>query len=325
MKINTVLETRINIDDINHLFCPNYNEKLLDILKERFNNCCFKSVFILNILKIIKRGDIHCKNKVLDGGCYIDINFEVEAIVYENGEIIHDCAIIQINPNGTMIAKSEYASLHIKNIDDLMVFKKEETIPVIVNLVRYNIYDTEISISAVPFMPILKPTIMYKIKDSFEDNCSEDVIKDIFDFSTLEDTKKTIKDILIKNPSVFKFFRELLYPYKKVNEEKYRKKIEISDIKSLCSIQQNDILYRPNSYIDSSWVSSLNKGEIEYIQGIDDTSVTLDISCKDYITHLLFEYNKNINSFLNFLTIYDSQEKIKSKAHVWQLYTLLKH
>jgi hypothetical protein len=91
----------------------------------------------------------------LDGEAYVDILFEVSGIVYEEEEIIHNCKIIEII-NDSMIAKSEYASIQIKIINNITVFKKGEEIPIIVKKVAYKPFENGIAIVAIPFVPIIK-------------------------------------------------------------------------------------------------------------------------------------------------------------------------
>lgn len=314
MKIIKVVETRININEITDMFCSNYNEKFLQILKKLYIRKCFKSIYILDINKIINRSDIHCKNKVLDGTTYIDISFEVTGVIYEKGEIIHNCKIIQINNNGTMHAKSEYASINIKNVEGLVVVKENDTIPVIVHEHRCNIFEEEISVLAIPFIPILKQPIIYNITSATKD------IGDVFDFELLQNTIKEV-NTLKTNKVVYKFFSELIYPYKTLQKNNY-KTIKIT-LENLLALSQGDLLYSPEAYLDCDTICVLSQDTKEKILQLPEATV-LDIDKKDYILYVANTYLQRLRTLKEFLTIYDTREKIKEKEQIWSLYNLLK-
>lgn len=312
MKVSKIIETRLDISSIDNIFCSDYDKTILNLLANKFQNRCYKSVFITSIDKIIKRSKMHCKNKLLDGSIYVDIMFECTAIIYEKQEVIHNCKIIQINNNGIMHAKATNTSLQIKNIDGVNIFKENEEIPVIVKMARYNIFEDEISVSAVPLIPIIQDVIIFKIKNqsanSKNDYSKDDYSKDLADINDLE---KKLKDIKTKNKSVYNFFRELLYPYKTF--QKY-KSIEIS-IKVLESLKENQFVYKPISYLDNNVIVIENENENNQV---------LIIEQHELINRLLFEYKKNLLYFLGFLENYNSEEKIKNKSSVWALYKHLK-
>jgi len=314
MKIIKVVETRIDIRDITDMFCSNYDAKFLQILRNLYVRKCFKSIYILEINKIISRSDIHCKNKVLDGSTYIDISFEVTGVIYEKGEIIHNCRIIQINNNGTMHAKSEYASIKIKNVDGLVVVKENDTMPVIVHEHRCNIFEEEISILAIPFIPIVKQPIIYNITGTTKD------ISHIFDFNLLQNTIKELNSAKT-NKTVYKFFTELIYPYKILQKIDFQKK-DIT-LENLNTIASGDLLYSPETYLDCDTVCILTQANKEKILQLPEATI-LDINKNDYILYVLTDYLRRLQTLQEFLTIYDTRDKIKEKDQIWSLYKLFK-
>lgn len=317
MKVIKVVETRVDIDDINDMFCSDYNSNILKKLKTLYTKKCFKSIFILDILRIVNRSALHCKNKVLDGGTYIDVSFEVSGIVYEKGEIIHNCKIIQINNNGTMHAKSEYASINIKNVEGLAVIKESDEIPVIVHMVRCNIFEEEISVLAIPFIPIIQPSIIYKITGAN----IKDKKENLFDMAQLTKLESNLVSIKKSNKNVYKFFIELIYPYKSTKTLNEFKSTEIT-LENLYNLQQDTLVYNPEAYLDNNTFVILNETAKNKLINSDTTMVEIDK--QDYILHLLNAYSKRLKTLLEFIQIYDSIEKIKSKSHIWSLYALLK-
>lgn len=318
MKINKILEVRLDIDDVNDIYCQDYDKKYLQILKDKYINKCFKSVYILDILKIINRSHSYCKNRVLDGSIKIDIVFEVLGLVYEKGDVVHECKILQINPNGMMHAKSKYASLLIKNITEIYIFKELDEIPVIVNNTRYLIYDNELSISAIPLIPIVRNSIIYRVVDA--DLFVNDDVSSLFDLTSLETLKSDIDKISKANKNVFKFFRELLFPLKKpIKKIGSIKKV---DMVELAQFNNGDMIYIQDSYIDDYTYQVINDADKTKIE--TSVTTTLDISKQDLILYILEDYKKKLDHFHEFLQTYDSSEKIKNKSKVWTLYNNLK-
>lgn len=320
MKVTKILETRLDIIDINSIFCSDYEKNIMSMLKNKYNNRCFKSIYILDVNRIVARSNLHCKNKVLDGSTYIDVSFEISGIVYEKGDIIHNCKIIQINNNGTMHAKSKYASIHIKNIDGLVVFKEMEEVPVIVNMTRYNIFEDEISVSAIPFIPILKKSTVFKITDAL---VNDESTFDLFDFNQLNKYLDMVQTESKNNKIVFKFFTELLHPYKVVKDFNLGKKTKI-DLTTLLELKNDNLLYTPESKLNASECFILNDTDLKKLEKIyPDTSI-ININHKEYIYHTLNNYSKNLECLLEFMQIYNTEEKIKQNTKFWSLYSVFK-
>ena len=312
MLVTKILETRLDINNINDIYCADYNKNILSILNDKYKGRCYKSIYVLEVLKIIRRSDLMCKNKVLDGSLYMDVVFEVNGIVYEKGDIIQNCNIVKINRDGTMHAKCKYASVYIKGVQS-MIFEAGDKIPIIVNIVRYSIFDTEISISAIPLAPVVKEPTVYRINDTNSNKYVE-----LFDFEKLEQLKEAINKK--SKSSVFKFFRDLLYPYKSIKKDTYGNKYKIT-LDNLNKLNSGDLLYRPDLYINDDTYTLLKPSEVSSIK--KDISI-LDITKSDYIIYLLNEYSKKLNHFLDFLENYDTVEKIKNSDSIWKLYNSLK-
>lgn len=315
MKVNKIIETRIDINNINDMFCSDYNNNILQILKKLYIKKCFKSIFILDIIRIVNRSGLHCKNKVLDGGTYIDISFEVSGIIYEKGEIIHNCKIIQINNNGTMHAKSDYASLNIKNVEGLVLVKENDIIPIIVHMSRCNIFEEEISVMAIPFIPILKQPIIYKI------NITSNSI-DVLDLDVITKLENELQKIKKTNSSVYEFFIKLIYPFKSTKELDEYKGTKIT-LDNFAKLQQDMLIYSPESYLDNDTFVILSDEEKVKVMKLPDAT-TISINKNDYILYLCNQYTNRLNTLLEFLQLYDTPAKIKEKSQIWSVYTLLK-
>ncbi|MGL5934905.1 MAG: hypothetical protein ACRCZI_04705 [Cetobacterium sp.] len=334
MKVRKILEDRLDIKNTEDMYSINPDEKVIQLLSKKYVGRCYKHVFITKITKIIKRSRFKSKQVTLDGTLYTDIQFEVDAIVYEKGDIIHNCKIVQINNDNTMLAKSEHVSIYVKNLKNLTIFKEGDEIAVSVATVKFGINDTEISILAEPLLPITPPSVIYSI--SVNDTTE---IHDMSYIVALQSDIKTLVEKLSKlrksNVTSYNFFNKLLYPYKEQkNTLKLKSPVEILDInsslKKLSKESTDDrseteyiYLYKPISLIHSSTINIVNK-ELDDIKKEFPGTSFIEIKKENYIKHILNEYKKNLYIFIEFIEIYNSEALIKKHAAIWLLYNTQK-
>lgn len=314
MKVEKVLEVRLDINDTNHMFSQNYDNLFLDLLKQKYNKRCYKSILITDIIKILKRSNIYCKSKVLDGSLYVDIQFLASGIIYEQEEIIHNCKIVQIHSNGIMHAKSPYAAIQISNIEGMNIFKENEEIPVIVNRVKYNLFEDEITVLAFPLIPVKKKVIFYK-SNSGVSNLNAESIQILHQISELlSDINKLKKD----NKDSYDFFLSLLYPYKKQITLKADTEIINAD---LFKKIDNKIITNSYSYLVDNFVYLIN--DTVYKNSFSDTPI-IEIPFDELVLRILYDYKKNIIMFKDFINNYNTKEKIKNNSHIWSVFNMLK-
>lgn len=324
MKVVKFLETRIDISNINDMFCSDYNLMIINLLKKKFNNRCYKSVYILDILEIINRSNLNCKSKSLDGYVYMDVQFKALCLLYETGEIIHNCKIVQILSKNVILAKSEYCSIQIKNPTKIDIFKENDEIPVIVNVSRYQLFDTEIAISAIPLMPMFKDSLIFTVSNtelSVENKEETPFSELMIEISTIE------KDIQKFDKKAIKFFVELLYPYKKYKS--YKKNTETLTLKDLKNIKEGDRLYIGDRYLNEDIYYRYSEGSNppNLSDSTDTTNADIteiQISLPEIQRKLIYEYKKDLTILLEFLQEYNI-DKIKKHSILWQVYNSLKN
>lgn len=315
MKIEKILEARLDITDTNHMFSQNYDKIFLDMLKQKYNRKCYKSILITDVIKIIKRSNIYCKSKVLDGSMYVDIQFLVSGIIYEQEEIIHKCKIIQIHSNGIMHAKSEYAAIQISNIEGMNIFKENEEIPIIVKRVKYNLFENEITILAFPLIPLKKKIVLYKANTELNDinKQSSELLEEITTLlKDIDKYKKSYKES-------YEFFTTLLYPFKN-NITLKADKIKIGS--DLFKKLNNNIVTNSYSYLLDDFVYILNEKTKE---SLFENIPIIEIPFDELVIRILSDYKKNIITVKEFIETYDSKEKIKASSHIWSVFKMLKH
>lgn len=301
MRIIKHLETCLDIIDVNDIFCIDYRQMLLNMLKKKFVGRCYKSVYILDIIDITKRSSIDTCSKSLNGNCFVNVEFKADCIVYEKGEIIHNAKIIEIN-DAVILAKSEYCSIQIKNITNIDVFKVEQQIPIIVSAVRYSIYDTEISVTSITLIPVFKDIKYYKVIGSTFTENKEDLIE-------IDELRAKLK---AANSRAVKFFVDLLYPYKKRITYKNTSALSIKDF---AKVKEGDLVFVGERYL----------GDDTYYKATetDQDSVEFEIQSQELYDILLSETKKDLYTLLGFLDTYDITA-IKNLSILWSIYVSLK-
>lgn len=298
MIVTKVIEYRIDIQDINSIFTADHDKLILKILNNIFLNKCYKSIYITAINRIIRRSKILCKNKVLDGTMYVDVMFEVTGIIYESGEIIHGCKVIQISNNDTIHADSKIAAVQIKT--SVNIFKVGDIISVIVHAVGYKLFSKKIAVLATPLVPTEKPLTIYKVN------------KDEYIIPKIENKLKPYT----KNKTVYNFFRDLLYPYKKYKDYSKIYTCKKNTLDNLDKIQNEDLIIRPDLYLDDDGYYVLDE--------MPDNIPVVEIQYSDLCKYLIHSYEKSSQILIDFIENYNTPDRIKEVSHLWSMYQQLK-
>ena len=112
MLIKKNIETYVDITDPNDIYAPDLDAMLMTKLTNKFVGICCNSCYIVNINRIVKRSNVYMI-QTLDGYAQTCVTFEVDAIIYINGEIINGCKIVRKEPNGRIHAKSDIAGIQM--------------------------------------------------------------------------------------------------------------------------------------------------------------------------------------------------------------------
>lgn len=346
--IKNNLECVITLDDPNDILSKDRNAIILNILKEKFEGKCYSSCYILNIIKVIRRSLIYC-NENLDANFNINIVFEAQVIIYQENEIIHDCEIIKKEQNGITHGKTKYGGVQLNIQQNMAIFNTGEKIPVIVKKLRYNINQTEISILAIPFIPVAYEIIFYKTTN---DLSSED-------YANLNNLNKQLTELddkintMDKNQlKIFNFFKDIITNYDLKDTKTFDKYIKdlTSDTKIQkhikgCKIVTIDILLdelkttkskdyilfkQYNSY-DSNYCNKLEISDLpddeKSLFKFNSESQMIIITENMYkiMEIYLHENIRNKQTLLNFVDAYPTFKDVEKSKNIWKLYLLLKN
>jgi hypothetical protein len=331
-----IIKHRLNIINMNELYCKDYQKMRIDKLNKQFLGKCINSILITKINRIITSSQIRTNPQLLDGSTHFDICFEVEGIIYMLNEIIPDIQIIDINKK-TIIGNSKYANVSIPLIPELNIFKTGDLTPVIARKIQYNIYSNKISISANIFLPIPKTEIpIYIPKGNLQNNSS---LNDLF--KILDELINSLDKLSKEDKTIKDFFIKLVYPYKNVLSYKNIKftdnennniilncNSEILSSKNNLDKLKNKAFFLPDSYLNNISIytvdyDKLTKSNIwTYEKNINFIILELDFT--EIIKVFLTEFIKKHNELLSLISTYTPIKKLNNSNHIWKLYNSYK-
>jgi hypothetical protein len=326
MIIKKIIETFLDISDPKEIFAPNRDEIILEKLRAKFVGICFMSCLIMSVNRIIRRSYVYMKD-TLDGDALTNIQFEVDAIIYFDGEIINGVTIVKKEPNGIIHAKSKYAGIQLSIQPNMTIFKEGDIVPVIVKRVRYNVNQNAASILAVPFMPSVYTPIYYNILGELS-KIQIDELRYLITQIEIEETK--IKNLNAADKKIFQFFIDLLNPISaKKSDKKDSKNIKLINTKNILDIK-NGIIFNADNKFDETSISYMAKSsdmvsELSQINsGTKQTLEIVDESIYIAIYSLLCQRLMNIQSLQSFLQFYPDFASVQKNKDIWKMYTMLK-
>ena len=355
MIITKNLECILTISDTNVLFSKRLNDELIKLLKEKYQNKCYSSCYILNINKINRRSFLNC-NENLDANFNISLQFEAEVLLYQENEIIHGCSIIKKENNGIVHGKSKYCGIQINMNQDTTIYNVGDVVPVIVKMLRYNINQSEISVLAIPFVPLMYNIVLYNTINDINDKTIDTLLS--LNNKVL-DLDKKIKDLDKNSRKIYDFFKDLLsndkLKDKNVLEKTFRSsqidKNNIDIIKKYNTIEldkllnelknnkkQNYILFKPYNSFDINYCNIIKNNhlseklftedDIEYKtnKNINEYNIlTVNESIENIIELYIYENIRNKQCLLEFIDNYPTLNDIQKVKKNWKLYMLLKN
>jgi len=308
MIITKIFDINLNIDDINIIFNKDINNTIFNLVKKKYINRCYLDVFIIDINKILNRSFIESDQSNLNGVFSVCIQFEAKCIIYNTNEVITNM-VIQDNINNNLSIVNDICVAIIKSNKNIADFKKGEKIPIIVGKAKFNTGSDKIRINAYPFIPIINNKIIHykisKVTDDEKDKLNEMIIK----YIEIEENIK--KDILKIKDNKWNYFNDLIYPYKNNISDSIIKKNKTIDMMEMIGLNDKIILLNSEINLSNRVVCVFSASTIdEYIEN-DNVNILYDIYKKYYL---------NLKLINDFSTIYDTDNKISSNKHIFNLY-----
>lgn len=168
--IERTFTTQIGSDKTEVLYSTNFPETLKAELTERYVGKCFKYCYIIQVLDIVRHSPVILEWNRNGGNCRIAVTFKVRAIIYDRGEVIPDCKIVEIMDNGKIILRSQYSACILAPNAKLQSFKIGQTVPVRVVNPRYVPGRNNIAVQAIPFVPMNEPDKEFNVQLDIKEN-----------------------------------------------------------------------------------------------------------------------------------------------------------
>jgi hypothetical protein len=170
--IERPLITQIDTKDPNVLYSTDMKTTLKTILTQMYVGKCFKRCYITEIIDIEENSPPVMEAMRNGGSARIAIRFRVRGIVYDMFEVIPDAKIVEIIEDGKMLLRSRHAAIMIAADPRLQHFRVGMTIPVRSMEARYIPYRDTISVTGIPFVPIVQATEPFDVNFSDEDHAA---------------------------------------------------------------------------------------------------------------------------------------------------------
>lgn len=316
MIIQKSLETRLDLVDPADILNSNLIEVCMKHLADRFEGKCYMSCLVIKILKINKHSQRYM-SRDLSGSAYIYVNFEVDGIIYNKGEIVTGCNIVKIEADGRIHAKSKYAGLQIRQDTSLVnIYKEGQIAPFITKRVLYNPAQSSVSIEALPFTPVFPQTIIYKIKNPLTESDREK-IHHLFD--KLKKTQAEADKLSTESKKAYKFFQNLLYPFKKPTDFKEKGLTKTKFTEANVMDMKTGYLCQPReSRFHNAEIFMTEKDEHKSEWKILEED--LDVILEKFLRDITL-YHRTL---LEFVDSYPTFDKVQEYKDIWRMFNMLK-
>jgi hypothetical protein len=227
MIITKALETTIDFINPNDIFSVNVDKFIMEQLTKRYANKCYQSILITSIKRIFKRSAIRIVDNRIDGAAQCDVSFEVEGIIYIEGEIIPNCKITEIR-NKDILMEHEHIAIKLEkttNINILNSLSVNDVLPIVAHKMRYLPSHKNISMIGSIFMPQPTNNIAYIIDAQLQPNEIEK-LKYFMDIIYAEE----VSHEQINKYELYDFFKKFLYPYKSHKYDDTAKKLNLTPV-----------------------------------------------------------------------------------------------
>jgi hypothetical protein len=250
----------------------------------------------------------------------MDVKFSAKVVLYEYLEIINNNVIENItksriecrtsnskNDDNSTLVHNTVSYINISN-QDMSSLKIGQIIPIRVGKATYQPMQSTISVNAFPFIPIGDDDTYYKIDELNDDE------KALLNSTIMVDIVEVQEQLRTVSKDRLKFFKSLLYPYKKNDKKSTSNTDSGRTVLDLLSLTANGILcqsYRSDLFDHQLIVEQTNENPIP------ESALTV---YKIYLNNYL-KYIKNI---LEMCIIYKDDEIFDDHQNVFDIYNKFK-
>lgn len=248
--IKKILCDTLRVDDpIGFIVANADNREILSQLDRKYRNKCYMSALILRITRIIRRS-IHYVNQ--DGindisanpVCgFINVEFEVDAVVYYPREIISGCVVRNNDEYDNIYCDSELANIYISPHNNNRSIKVGQIVSVVVDNTMYEVMQSKISIGASLFVPTV-----YCIAYQVGQRSGVDFTAVAALSQDLENITNSKEQIELSKTTAWKSFAKLIYAH--ISQDDGKDALNIFDIINYAINDANDAQTALQSAVD---------------------------------------------------------------------------
>ncbi len=319
MLITKIIETSVDLFEPDDIYALDVPKLLLHKLNERYQNKCFSSILITKVIDIIRYSDRIMVDNRLDGGAYINVQFRVEGVILTKGEVLQGCKVVNIASFGIFITHPHAVGIMTQDPHKraIAMVKKDHTVPVIVDDVRYNVGKSQISITCKPYTPQPYQEVFYNITEILSPEDTEKIDTLLTELTTEEKLHKSIS-----SEKSYEFFKNLVYPYKTA------RKFHLSPIGS--AFKPVALTLKSLLEIRDGCITSADSSLDEFLVHAKKTySTTPDLQVIDgplypALSSLIYQRIQYLTMLRGFVEQYDTVAKNQEMMAYWKVCMTLK-
>ena len=292
-----------------------YNDQktnVLRVLKNRYENKCYMSCFVVEILEILQLGQLIFSRQKTDGSAVCNVHFRVKCIIIKKNDILHDCKIIKINKHGHILCKNQHAVIYINKHKALQTIREGQIIIAIAGVIKYKPLTSLVTVSALPFIPIINPTTRYVL----------DIVPDDDINVLMEQLAKEKKINAELDSKVNTFFTELLFPYadnKRIEQHKIISFLDVVKRTGKIVLSQPDWLpIGPNLIINEE--KNIDLLKTEEIQESKSGDLVITENYRNIMGYFIHKHIEQLLTIRKLCTTYNTMEIVNANTNIWNIY-----
>jgi hypothetical protein len=324
------IQTIILLTEPHEIYSNNIENLIMDKLRGEFIGKTFKSCLVVDIQEILQMGNVIYLYTRQNASATCCVRFNAKCIIVKKYEVIHNCVVQKVDKKGHIIARNKYAAIYIKASNLTQTIKQGQEIPVIAaGLIKYTPYKHTISINALPFIPIFRSEVLYEVNITNTTGIVENI------YAELKVEMEKANKIKDKNPEVYKFFIDLLYPYKSKTAEidrlKSKDSARILSIEELLKMKEGEtiIISNPEFMLTSNDPSVLlhinvkSDDILDYpeLQAVGDSGIKTTESYEAIMGHIIHLNKEFYITMSELCNTYNTLELIKKNNNLWDIFT----
>ena len=204
MLVEKSIQTSVQLKDPFQLYSSDIDAEVLDVLRQRFEGVCHSSCLVLEVVEIQERSQFKFSRQRQDASATCNVRFKVRGLVIGRYEILHGCVVQKIDKDGHIICRGNNAAIYIKAAKALQSIREGQTIVAVAGLVKYQLFKPDMSVNALPFIPVFEPRVVYTVVVEMRTGVVEAMLRGV------EEEVAANKEL---DAEVYKFFVDLIYPY----------------------------------------------------------------------------------------------------------------